>query len=240
MVRNLAVGLLFVVFVILALPLLIVSFVVRAPELLLGYGRGAVRLACWVLGFDLRVEGREKLGPAGRFVFMANHLSLIDGPLLVALVPRRLRVILKKSLFQIPVIGSAMAYVGFIPVDRKRTSGGQRAIARAARLMREKGVSFLIFPEGTRSRDGRLQEFRRGGFFLALESGAAIAPISIRGTYELMPKGQKYIRKGKIRVVFHEPVPVAGLGRGDIPVLMDRVRAAIASGLEEEAPAAGG
>ena len=240
MVRNLAVGLLFVVFVLLAVPLLIVSFLVRAPELLLAYGRGAVRLACWILGFDLSVEGREKLGPAGGFVFMANHLSLIDGPLLVALIPRRLRVILKKSLFQIPVIGAAMAYVGFVPVDRKHASGGQRAIARAARLMREKSVSFLIFPEGTRSRDGRLHDFRRGGFFLALESGAAIAPISIRGTYELMPKGQKYIRKGKIRVVFHEPVPVAGLGREDIPALMGRVRAVVAAGLDDPGRAPGG
>ncbi len=234
MVRNLAVGLLFVVFVLLAVPVLLVAFLVRAPGLVIAYGRSGVRIACWILGFDLAVDGRERVGPEGQFIFMANHLSLIDGPLLFLLVPRPLRVILKKSIFRIPVIGQAMAFVGFVPVDRMRTTGGQRAIAQAARLMREKGCSFLIFPEGTRSRDGRLQAFRRGGFFLALESGAAIVPISIRGTFELMPKGQKFIRRGKIRVAFHDPIPVAGLGRADIPALMGRVRDAVATGLDEE------
>jgi 1-acyl-sn-glycerol-3-phosphate acyltransferase len=240
MVRNLAVGLLFVVFVVLAAPVLLVAFLARAPRLVIGYGKGAVRLACWILGFDVVVEGRERVGPTEQFVFMANHLSLIDGPLLFLLIPRPLRVILKKSIFRLPVIGAAMAFIGFVPVDRMRTTGGQRAIARAARLMKEKGCSFLIFPEGTRSRDGRLQAFRRGGFFLALESGAAIAPISVQGTYELMPRGQKYIRRGRIRVAFHDPLPVAGLGRDDIPALMDRARAAVAAGLEEGARARGG
>jgi 1-acyl-sn-glycerol-3-phosphate acyltransferase len=240
MVRNLAVGLLVVVFFLLAAPLLIVAFLVRAPGLLIAYGKGGVRLACWILGFDLVVAGRERLGPAGQFVFMANHLSLIDGPLLVLLIPRPLRVILKKSLFRLPIVGQAMAFVGFVPVDRMRATGGQRAIARAARLMKEKGCSFLIFPEGTRSRDGRLQAFRRGGFFLALESGAAIAPVSIQGTFELMPKGRKFIRRGRIRVAFHDPVPVAGLGRDDIPTLMDGVRSVIASAVGEGVPAPGG
>jgi len=240
MVRNLAVGLLVVVFFLVAAPLLIVAFLVRAPGLLIAYGKGGVRLACWIVGFDLVVAGRERLGPAGQFVFMANHLSLIDGPLLVLLIPRPLRVILKKSLFRLPIVGQAMAFIGFVPVDRMRASGGQRAIARAARLMKEKGCSFLIFPEGTRSRDGRLQAFRRGGFFLALESGAAIVPISIRGTYELMPRGQKFIRKGRIQVEFHAPVPAAGLGRDDIPALMDRVRAVIAADVEETRQPCGG
>jgi 1-acyl-sn-glycerol-3-phosphate acyltransferase len=99
--------------------------------------------------------------------------------------------------------------------------------------MRLKGYSFLIFPEGTRSRDGRLQDFRRGGFFLALETGAPIVPISIIGTYELMPRGQFYVRPGRIKVIFHSPVPVSDYDRDSVEELIARVREKIASALPE-------
>jgi 1-acyl-sn-glycerol-3-phosphate acyltransferase len=114
-------------------------------------------------------------------------------------------------------------------VDRKGTEGGKKSIAQAAKLMREKGYSFLIFPEGTRSRDGKLQPFRRGGFFLALEGGAPIVPVSIRGTFEIWPKGQRAARRGKVSVVFHDPVPVAGFAPATMGELMERVRQAILS-----------
>jgi 1-acyl-sn-glycerol-3-phosphate acyltransferase len=93
--------------------------------------------------------------------------------------------------------------------------------------MREKGYSFLIFPEGTRSLDGNLGPFRRGGFFLALESRAPIVPVTIRGTRELMPKGQRFSRRGKVEVVFHDPIPTAGVTIKAMSGLMERVKAAI-------------
>lgn len=120
-----------------------------------------------------------------------------------------------------------MRHVGFVPVDRKGAEGGKKSIARPVALIRERGYSFLIFPEGTRSCDGNLQAFRRGGFFLALESGAPIVPVTIRGTFELMPKGQKYARRGTVRVVFHDPIPLSGYALETISGLMDRVREAI-------------
>ena len=124
-----------------------------------------------------------------------------------------------------------MKFVGFVPVDRKRARGGKRSIERAAALMRERGYSYLVFPEGTRSRDGRIKDFRRGGFFLALESGAPIVPISITGTFELMPKGSLFARPGRVRVQFHPPISTEGCTLENMRELMARVKCAIESGL---------
>jgi 1-acyl-sn-glycerol-3-phosphate acyltransferase len=165
------------------------------------------------------------------YIFMANHLSFLDGPLLFVLIPQSVRVILKKEVFRLPVVGQGMRFVGFVPVDRKKVRGGKKSIDRAARLMREWGYSYLIFPEGTRTRDGRPQAFKRGGFFLALESGAAIVPITIRGTYELMPRGTIFPRRGKVEVLFHRPVPVEGYEQRNMQTLVDGVRETVVSGL---------
>jgi 1-acyl-sn-glycerol-3-phosphate acyltransferase len=142
-------------------------------------------------------------------------------------------VILKKEIFRIPVIGLGMKQVDFVPVDRRGIRGGKKSIDLAARLMREKGYSFLIFPEGTRSRHGRLQQFRRGGFFLAVTSQCAIIPVSVAGTYELMPKGRFFVKRGKIRVVFHSPISAAGYHKDNLPDLLEKVRVAIRSGISE-------
>jgi 1-acyl-sn-glycerol-3-phosphate acyltransferase len=142
---------------------------------------------------------------------------------------RPARVVVKRFVFGIPVLGLGMRFSGYVPLDKEGFGAGRRSIARAARLIREKGYSFLIFPEGTRSWDGKLQPFRRGGFFLALESGAPIVPVSIRGTFALMPRGKWLVRKGSVRIVFHEPVPVTGYRRENLAELMEKVRAAVAT-----------
>jgi 1-acyl-sn-glycerol-3-phosphate acyltransferase len=207
-------------------------FGLREPLVTAAYG--LVRLARRILGIRLEVSGLDRLDRGTAYVFMANHLSLLDGPAVMAYVRRPCRVILKKSILRIPVLGLGMRYVGFVPVDRQGTEGGKRSIARAARWIREHRYSFLIFPEGTRSPDGRLGPFRRGGFFLALESGAPIVPVTIRGTREVMPKGRWLARPGRVEVVFHGPVPTAGLTVETMPELMDKVRAAILGGVPKE------
>jgi len=230
-VRTVVFGIFFAVLLILVIPVLLLALLLGMRGELIRIGQWAVRVGCRVVGVRVAVSGFERVDPKVPCVFMANHLSFLDGPLLAMAVRRTARIILKKSLFRIPVLGMAMKHVGFVPVDRKGTKGGQRSLRRAARLMREKGYSFLVFPEGTRSRDGRMLPFRRGGFFLALESGAPIVPVTIEGTYELMPKGQWYARAGEVRIVFHDPVPIEGYAHEAMPELMERVRAAIASGL---------
>lgn len=186
-----------------------------------------------ILGIRLEVLGRENIDKKKPYIFMSNHLSFLDGPLLFMLIPQPVRVILKKEVFKIPFVGLGMKQVEFVPVDRKSIRGGKRSIERATRLIKEKGFSFLIFPEGTRSLDGNIQKFKRGGFFLAVNSQAPIVPISIKGSYELMPKGRKLVRKGKIKVVFHPLVSVYGLVLDDMPKLMDEVKDTIESGLKD-------
>ena len=220
------------ILVLLVVPVLLVGAVFGIRKGLMAYGKWAMKVSRGWLRLEVETSGLEELDRGRSFVYMGNHVSFMDGPLLFMLLPGRTRVILKKSVLRLPVVGPAMRYVGFIPVDRKHASGGKLSIDRAVQAMRKKGHSFLIFPEGTRSRTGKIQEFRKGGFFLAIQSGAPIVPISINGTFELMPKGQWFIRPGKIRVAFHDPVPTAGLTPDDIPMLSDRVKAAIVAGLE--------
>lgn len=227
--RTFVLGVFYSMLLILITPYLLLCMLTGTKDPLIRIGTWAVRCGCRFLGIRVQVSGLERLDPATPYVFMSNHQSFLDGPLLAAAIPRPVRIILKKSVFRVPVLGVGMRYIGFVPVDRKGAKGGQKSIHRAAGLMREKGYSFLVFPEGTRSLDGRIRAFRRGGFFLALEGMAPIAPMTIKGTFALMPKGQWYARKGAVQVDFHDPISVTGFTADTIGELMERVHGAIVS-----------
>ncbi|MGB9906034.1 MAG: lysophospholipid acyltransferase family protein [Candidatus Saccharicenans sp.] len=228
-IRTIILLIFYVVLVVLLTPVLLICWPLGIRDPLLVVAKWAMGVSRHILNLKMEVIGLDHIDPSRSYVFMANHLSFLDGPLLFYVIPQRVRVILKKSVFRIPVVGLGMRFVGFIPVDRKRASGGKRSINEAARMMKEKGYSFLIFPEGTRSRSGRLQSFKRGGFFLAVAAQAPIVPITIKGTYELMPKGQMFPRAGMIVVIFHQPVETSGKTNDDIPDLIEKVSGAIAS-----------
>jgi len=232
LIPSLFLILFYAVLVVLLAPVILVCMLVGVRDPLIAIGLWAVRVSRRVLGITVEVAGLEEFDPRQPHIFMPNHASFMDGPLVMMLIPGTPRVILKKSILRVPVLGLGMRHVGFVPVDRKGAAGGKKSIARAAALVRERGYSFLIFPEGTRSRDGKLRPFRRGGFFLALASGVSIVPVTIRGTFELMPKRQWYARRGKVSVTFHEPVPVAGFTVETMGGLMETVRRAILSGAE--------
>jgi 1-acyl-sn-glycerol-3-phosphate acyltransferase len=223
-----------IVLTILTLPavlVLLVSALLRRPEAFLTYGVWMMRVGRRLFGITVEAEGRDRLDRRTPYVFMCNHLSFLDAPVLVTVIDRSLRFIVKRFVLRIPVFGWGMRLAGFVPIDREGVGEGRKRISRASGLIREKGYSFLVYPEGERSWDGRLQPFRRGGFFLALEAGVPIVPVTIKGTYELMPRESRRVRKGRVRIVFHEPVAIAGITPETMPELVERVRAAIASAL---------
>jgi len=229
--RSAILVIVFLILTVLAIPVLLVSVLLGFRDAFLAYGRWMMRVGRLILGIDVVVTGLDRLDRGTPYVFMSNHLSFLDGPLLMTILDRLARVIVKRFVFRIPILGLGMRFSGYVPLDREGAGAGRRSIARAAQSIKEKGYSFLIYPEGTRSFDGKLLRFRRGGFFLALDSGAPIVPVSVKGTYELMPRGQRFVRKGQVRITFHEPIPVAGLAVETMPALMDRVKAAVSSGL---------
>jgi len=230
--RTLILVLIYVFVILLVIPLFLFCFLIRWRGPLLLLGKAAMAMGAWILGIRLNISGRDTVNRGSPSVFMANHLSFLDGPLLFHLIPQVVRVILKKEIFRIPIIGWAMRFVGFVPVDRKGLNSGRRSIERATQLIKTKGYSYLIFPEGTRSRDGKMQSFRRGAFFLAINSGAPVVPITIEGTHDLMPKGSPLTKRGTVRVIFHKAVSVNGLNEEDMPTLMEHVRAQIRSGFQ--------
>jgi 1-acyl-sn-glycerol-3-phosphate acyltransferase len=230
--RTLILVFVYVLVVLLAIPLFLFCFLTRWRLPLLLFGKAAVAAGPKILGIRLVVSGRETVDKEDPSVFMANHMSFLDGPLLFYLVPRVVRVIPKKEIFRIPIIGWAMRFVGFVPVDRKGVKSGRQSIERATELIKTKGYSYLIFPEGTRSREKKMLPFRRGAFFLAINSQSPIVPITIEGTRDLMPKGSPRAKKGIVRVIFHRAISVNGLTEEDMPALMEDVRSRIRSGFQ--------
>jgi 1-acyl-sn-glycerol-3-phosphate acyltransferase len=229
LIRTAVLVLFYAVVILVLTPFILFCMLAGLRDPIIRVGQWVMRASRWILGLTIVTAGTERLDPGTPAVYMPNHASFLDGPLVMVLIPGVARVILKQSILRIPVVGMGMRHVGFVPVDRKGVKGGRKSIARAAELMRTRGYSYLIFPEGTRSRDGRLGPFRRGGFFLALETGAPIVPVSILGTHALMPKKQWFARRGRIRVFFHEAIPVAGTARETMVGLMEKVRASILS-----------
>ena len=229
--RSARLVIVFLILTLFAIPVLLVSALFGLRDAFLAYGCWMMRVGRFILGIDVEAEGLNRIDRGTPYIFMCNHLSFLDAPLLMTVLDRAARVIVKRFVFRIPVLGLGMRFSGYVPLDKEGAGAGRKSIARAAQLIKEKRYSFLIYPEGARSWDGKLLPFRRGGFFLALETGVPIVPVSIKGTYELMPRGQWLVRKGSVKITFHEPVPVTGLTVETIPELMEKVRTTVSSGL---------
>jgi len=191
--------------------------------------RGARLWARLVLlgGFvRLRAKGLDNVPRSGPVVFMANHESWLDIPALLAAIPVQVRFLAKKNLFAIPFFGWAIGAMGFIPVDRKNRSTAVKSFDEAAERIR-RGRSVLIFPEETRSRDGVLLPFQRGGFLIALKAGIPVVPVGLEGPRRCLPKFGYVLRPGTIHVRFGAPIPTASVGVTGKAELMARVREAI-------------
>jgi 1-acyl-sn-glycerol-3-phosphate acyltransferase len=158
-----------------------------------------------LVGVKIEVRGREKLEAGRNYIFMANHVSNLDPPVLLPVIPGRCSVLVKKELFRIPILGVGMKMASLVPVDRSDREAAIESVNAAIAVLRQ-GLHMLIFPEGTRSADGKLLPFKKGPFHLAIESGVFIVPVTMLGTYELWPKGHFGLRAGTVTVLFHKPI----------------------------------
>jgi 1-acyl-sn-glycerol-3-phosphate acyltransferase len=193
--------------------------------------RFMLKTSCRLAGVRFAVEGRERIPMDRACIFMANHVSNLDPPALIALIPGRTSAFMKRSLMELPILGTGFRQGDFIAVERNGSPVDAERSVTAAKQVLAKGVHMTTFVEGTRSRDGRLLPFKKGPFYLAMSSGAPCIPVSISGTESIQGKGSLRIKPGTAHVIFHAPIyPAEFSTRED---LMRAVRAAIASGLPE-------
>jgi 1-acyl-sn-glycerol-3-phosphate acyltransferase len=204
-----------------------------SPTILYTLGRLGVRLALALAGTRVVVEGEEKLGDARNTIVMPNHASLLDAPIVVTLIKSEFKAVAKKEIFRIPFFASCLRFAGFIEVDRQDREQATRAIQRAV-LSLKAGNCFLIFPEGTRTGSGDLGEFKKGGFYVALDAGSRIVPVALLGARELVPKGGFRIRGGTVRVRVLDPIDAGSYSYEDKERLIAEVRERIRSALASE------
>lgn len=178
-------------------------------------------------GTRVTVEGLDRLDPRASYVFTGNHISNIDIPVMVGRLPVSVRFLAKKELFAVPVLGGAMRAIHIVRTDRKAGPMAHREINEQVGRVITAGLSLVIYPEGTRSRDAELMPFKKGAFRIAIDNGMPIVPVTIIGSERVWKPGSKLIRGGPVRLVIHEPVSTTGLTQNDIGDLRDRVRGVV-------------
>jgi 1-acyl-sn-glycerol-3-phosphate acyltransferase len=215
------------VYVVIAGPIgLLIGVPFRWKGILYFLGHGGVGLALGLAGIRYRVHGREHI-PRGRaVVFCSNHESNVDPPVLFQALHRRLHVLFKAELKKLPILGAVMVAGGFVAVERDRREASMASIEEAAQSIRD-GNTFLIFPEGTRSRTSQLLPFKKGGFIMAIKAQAPIVPVAVSGGREAMRKGSWFVRPVMVDVRIGEPVATAGLTLDDRDELIEIVRGKI-------------
>ncbi len=192
--------------------------------------RFCIRVAGWMCGVKVKISGKEKVLPGKTYVFLSNHQGNVDAPVLAHAIPRDWRALIKKEVMRLPVLSLVLRQVKMVPIDRGDPQKARNSIDCGVKLLGE-GYSFIAFPEGTRSRDGRLGDFKKGVFIMALRARVPIVPISLRNSSTIQPPGEYRIRPGVVEVIFHDPIPTENMGTEDRDRLVEMTRAAIASAL---------
>lgn len=230
MLRTLFFYAIFFPFTLLAIGYCLISAFFGGEKRLHASARQWARGCLWLGGVRLRVEGLEHLPPQGPVIYMSNHQGNFDIPILFAALPVQFRWLAKAELFRIPLFGLTMRVAGYIPIERQDRRLAVQSMNLAAEQVAA-GTSLMIFPEGTRSPDGALLPFKKGGFILALQAQVPIVPIAIDGSAALMLKSSWLIRSGEVRLRIFPVLPTAGLGLKDRDALLTEVETRIASAL---------
>ncbi len=213
-------------------PLILYTLVTRSPDLLYWVGVNGLVFITRVAGMRVDVQGRENI-PPGVCLFAANHTSNADAAAIVGAIPRRLAIFARKSLFDIPIVGLAFRLANFVPVDRGNRDAALATVKQAVEHIKA-GSSFLVYPEGTRSPDGRMQRFKKGSFVMAIEAGVPIVPVACSGAHRIMKKNSLVIHPGKVTVRFGKPVDVYGYAVEQRTALAQLVRDAVAAQLPDD------
>jgi 1-acyl-sn-glycerol-3-phosphate acyltransferase len=186
-----------------------------------------------IAGVKLQVYGLENFDHNSTFVFVSNHASQLDIPVLQFTIPNRISIVFKKELSRIPLFGWQLVLGPYIMIDRSNPDAAMKSIEKAKIKMTKGNLSPVVFPEGTRTETGEVQKFKRGAFYLAVKSGFPIVPVSISGSYSILPKGRFRINKGEIKVTFDRPIPTENVqNRKEELELMEKVRDIIIQNLE--------
>ncbi len=192
------------------------------------------RSIAWAAGVKVEVSGREHVDPNRAYVIISNHQSHMDVPVLGGYLPLKLTIIAKKELFRIPIFSHGMRAFGILEIDRSNRTRAIHTLEQAAMILREKNTSVLTFPEGTRSADGRLQPFKKGPFALASTHRFPILPVTVCGTFPVLPRGKFWVKPGRVSLKIHPPFHPEDHGAGNREELVEQVRQTIAAGLYEQ------
>jgi 1-acyl-sn-glycerol-3-phosphate acyltransferase len=210
--RNILAFLLaFLLISLLFIPVLIVSGLCRYDKFLFILSRCVIKIVLKIAGVKIRLHGLAAIDFSLPMVVVCNHLSNLDGPLLFSALPINPRVLIKIETRTIPLIGLVLKLADFVFVDRKNPLRRQEALAEAVEKIKNKHYSFLVFPEGTRSRSGQVQNFKKGGFKMALKAGVPVLPVKISGSHQLMPPGQIGIKAGTVEIELFPPLVLDGI-----------------------------
>jgi 1-acyl-sn-glycerol-3-phosphate acyltransferase len=178
----------------------------------------------FVSGVEVEVEGLQHIDPGAGYIFMANHTSYMDTPVVLANISVQFRFLAKRGLFQIPFLGSHLNRAGHIPVPRDDPRAAVKTLQLAAETIQKKKISLLVFPEGGRSQDGSLAPFKDGGAYIAIRAGVPIVPLVLLGGNKVLPYGGGIVKSGKVIMRILEPIQTAGISLKDRGQLTGRVR----------------
>lgn len=233
MIRTVAAVIFVALCIFLILPFfLLYTWIVGSAAVMYAVAMKALRATLLIAGIRVRVEGASNI-PDATCIFVANHVSNVDPPILAPYMGKQVAILAKKEVFRVPILGWAMRSAHFVPVDRGDREAAAASVDEAIGHLR-KGTSFLIFAEGTRSVDGRLRAFKNGTFLMAIEAGVKVVPVSLSGTQRLMRKGSLVITPGVATIRFGPAVDAKEYALDQRGELRDRVHELVAEGLEGE------
>ncbi len=233
MIRTIAVMLYVLPALVFVLPLLILwTLITGDANFMYWVFIGALRVTMRIAGIHIRAEGTENI-PPGVCVFASNHASNIDPVALVPNIPRRVALLAKKEVFRVPILSKALHLAKLVPVDRADREAAAESVEIAVRYLKE-GLSFCVYPEGTRSPDGHLLPFKKGTFVMAIRAGVPVVPVSLAGTQRLMRKGDWTLHPGEVVVRYGPPVDASEYSPDQRDLLRQRVQDLVAAGLPED------